>query len=174
MVSFSYSNFFIIALAFTSVVLSDSKVFRLQTNPQIVYGTAAAIGQFPWQVAAFLLDSTDEIFAFCGGSLISPKIVLTAGHCATNEVLGYELLFGGTDLNNMDLIVVTYDFLQHPDYNGTTLANDLALIGMSDPVIYTSIISPVAIAGSLTLPGTIATVSGFGKSSGMIFCLFER
>jgi len=44
---------------------------------QIVGGSEASRGQFPWQVAIIIDDST-----FCGGSLISPDWVMTAAHCA--------------------------------------------------------------------------------------------
>lgn len=42
----------------------------------VVGGTVATRGQWPWMVKI----SMDETFN-CGGSLISPLWVLTAGHC---------------------------------------------------------------------------------------------
>jgi secreted trypsin-like serine protease len=45
-------------------------------HQRITGGSAADRGQFPWQ-AAIIIDST----YFCGGSLISNRIVLTAAHC---------------------------------------------------------------------------------------------
>ena len=45
---------------------------------KIVGGSAAAIGTYPWQVA--LLDGQAKAL-YCGGSLIRPKVVLTAAHC---------------------------------------------------------------------------------------------
>ena len=46
-------------------------------HQRITGGSAASHGQFPWQ-AAIIIDSN----YFCGGSLISNRIVLTAAHCA--------------------------------------------------------------------------------------------
>jgi len=49
----------------------------------IVGGSKASKGMFPWQ-AAIETDSS----AFCGGSLITQTVILTAGHC----VKGYDFV----------------------------------------------------------------------------------
>jgi secreted trypsin-like serine protease len=43
---------------------------------QIIGGSRATQGQFPWQ-ALITIDGS----ALCGGSLISPEWILTAAHC---------------------------------------------------------------------------------------------
>src|SRR5437868_6381044 len=49
---------------------------------KILGGAVAAPGQFPWM--AVLVDSRANRAingAFCGGTLIAPRVVLTAAHC---------------------------------------------------------------------------------------------
>lgn len=47
---------------------------------RIIQGTPAEPGQFPWQ-AALQFQTADGGF-FCGGSIISDRFILTAGHCS--------------------------------------------------------------------------------------------
>jgi trypsin len=51
-------------------------------QPKIVGGSQVSISQYPWQAAAVFSGSGDaHNRQFCGGSLITSRIVLTAGHC---------------------------------------------------------------------------------------------
>ena len=51
---------------------------RSFTESRIHGGSEAVKGEFPWTVALF-----KHGFQFCGGSLISPTLILTAAHCVT-------------------------------------------------------------------------------------------
>lgn len=42
-------------------------------------GEEARAGQFPWQAAIYVENSSGRYF--CGGALVSSSWVLTAGHC---------------------------------------------------------------------------------------------
>ena len=46
--------------------------------------TPAKLGQYPWQVALVKIDAV-KIAYYCGGTLISTGLVLTAAHCVTYE-----------------------------------------------------------------------------------------
>jgi trypsin len=51
-------------------------------QPKIVGGSQASISQYPWQAAVvFTGASSAHARQFCGGSLLTSRIVLTAGHC---------------------------------------------------------------------------------------------
>jgi secreted trypsin-like serine protease len=51
-------------------------------EPRIVGGSQASIGQFPWQAAVVFTGSGDaHERQFCGGVLVTSRIVLTAAHC---------------------------------------------------------------------------------------------
>jgi secreted trypsin-like serine protease len=54
-------------------------------QPRIVGGSTASISQYPWQAAVVLSSAKDSGNAhqrqFCGGSLLTSRIVVTAAHC---------------------------------------------------------------------------------------------
>ena len=45
-------------------------------QPRIIGGRNASKGEFPWQVYLSI-----GFGGFCGGTILSPKTILTAGHC---------------------------------------------------------------------------------------------
>ncbi|HJO83839.1 MAG: trypsin-like serine protease [SAR202 cluster bacterium] len=50
----------------------------------MVGGQAAAPGEWPWQVALVVNNTSPFAGRFCGGSLIAADWVVTAGHCVTD------------------------------------------------------------------------------------------
>lgn len=69
----------VVALALS---LPAGAAFGQSAQPRVVGGQSEAISDYPWQ-AAVVYDGGGNAHSrqFCGGSLISPRIVLTAGHC---------------------------------------------------------------------------------------------
>lgn len=57
---------------------------RKPIGGRVVGGELAKPAQFPYQVALFIDMSIGT--ALCGGSLISPNYVMTAGHCVDGYV----------------------------------------------------------------------------------------
>jgi trypsin len=55
-------------------------------TPRIVGGTGASISTYPWQAAVLFSSAqkpgkTAQQRQFCGGSLVTPNVVVTAAHC---------------------------------------------------------------------------------------------
>ncbi len=99
---------------------------------------------------------------FCSGTLVAPRVVLTAAHCVQDAQAGValEVMLGrGDDDPRARFVVVTYVAL-HPSFDPATNAHDVALLRLAeDPGV-----APIPVAasfGAVTV-GATARVVGFG------------
>ncbi|WP_454061070.1 DVUA0089 family protein [Candidatus Nitrospira salsa] len=133
---------------------------RTGLQPRIVGGEPAERGDYPWAASIALVRQNGSLFSFCGGSLISPKWVLTAAHCTVQ--LGHKVILGRLNLNESggevhDIVQV----INHADYNSDTSDSDIALIKLDSPSSQTPI-SLVSSNSNLETPGNPFTVVGWG------------
>lgn len=108
---------------------------------------------------------TTDPTLICTGTLVAPKVVLTAAHCleAFDEDGAYEVMFGSA-LDAPDArFVWVRRAKSHPAYDEATHENDLALLELDEP-------GPVDPVASATTPlstlaaGVSARVVGFGET----------
>ncbi|MEQ4305199.1 serine protease [Plantactinospora sp. B6F1] len=122
-------------------------------TPFIVGGTRAAQGEFPFMV---------RLSMGCGGSLYSPRLVLTAAHCVgrTGSNSSITATLGVVDLQSSSRIQVRSNYVYRaPGYNG--YGDDWALIRLASPV---SGLSTLPIATSTAYDNGTFTVAGWGAT----------
>lgn len=130
----------------------------------IINGKPVPDGAYPWQVR--LYESADDQYGFCGGSIVGPKWILTAAHCALGDdnqpvdkiVVGY-----GSNDRTRTKRIESETIIVHPDYMQGEKA-DLALIKLKSAIPNASWIG-IADAGvdrEMLKPGSSVTVTGWG------------
>jgi len=108
----------------------------------IVGGKPAKPGKFPYQVR--LYAAPDDEKGFCGGSIVDPQWILTAGHCVVqgSETQGPQepvqavfVGYGSTDRTKTTKIE-SEKIIVHPLYLEKALAggSDVALVKLKDPI----------------------------------------
>jgi secreted trypsin-like serine protease len=123
-------------------------------QPQVIGGTPAAQGEFPWIV---------RLSMGCGGSMITDQIVLTAAHCvpATGPNTGITATLGVVDLQDPNRVVVNSDYVIRAPGAGGPPGDDWALIRLARPVDVPTV--PIATTPEFDT-GTF-TVAGWGAAT---------
>lgn len=137
-----------VTLAAPATAGSDSDV-----TPFVVGGTRAAQGEFPFMV---------RLSMGCGGSLYSPRLVLTAAHCVgrTGSNTSITATLGVVDLQSSSRIQVRSNYVYRaPGYNGN--GDDWALIRLATPVTG---LATLPIATTTAYDNGTFTVAGWGAT----------
>ncbi|KAM3961064.1 uncharacterized protein ACR2FA_004837 [Aphomia sociella] len=145
---------------------SDSEKVNVTIGNRIAGGKETELEQFPWTVLLkTTFDYGNSVASFnCGGSLISSRYVLTAGHCVVDEgatVKDVEIYLAEFDKRTFprdckivlgegekcieNIVMYAEDVNPHPDYDDNRLYNDIALIRLRGVAPYTDYIRPICL-----------------------------
>ncbi|XP_053378376.1 uncharacterized protein LOC128548056 [Mercenaria mercenaria] len=126
-------------------------------SSRISKGNDARPNENPWHVTLRSRGRSSKERAFCGGTIISQRYILTAAHCVeefeTNFGVPFEsenvvILLGTTEcLLTGDGTTRTFkSFVVHPKFGDQApYDNDAALIELDSPVEYTDSIRPICL-----------------------------
>lgn len=141
-------------------------------HPLIVGGTPISSADAPWQ-ALILIDRGDAQ-SLCSGALINPTTILSVAHCLAGVAPGtVKTWLGVTKMSEAKKqpSLPVAGLSVHPGYNPDTLANDIAVIQLAQPVdLTTGAARLIGLpfgqdAASWPAGGTPATVAGWGATA---------
>ncbi|XP_053307626.1 chymotrypsin-like elastase family member 2A [Spea bombifrons] len=135
---------------------------------RVVNGEEVAPHSWPWQVSLQYLYN-GYWYHTCGGTLVAPNWVLTAGHCISSSYT-YRVQLGKHNLGQSESGQKTINVIKlinHSRWNPNNLAggNDISLIKLQESVEYSDTIQPACLppAGYI-LPNSFGCyVTGWGN-----------
>ncbi|MGW0520517.1 S1 family peptidase [Crossiella sp. NPDC003009] len=132
-------------------------------DTKVVGGTRASIFEFPWTVAIAKAEGS----VICGGTLVTPTMVLTAAHCAVGrQPKDLLVLAGREDLLALGGEVRTLTGIWiHPFYTDVRAGHDVAVLRLTLPLALPTL--PLATPADTLLygPGSYATALGWGRTA---------
>ncbi|KAH8368677.1 hypothetical protein KR084_004301 [Drosophila pseudotakahashii] len=134
---------------------------------RIAGGELAGANQFPYQVG-LSIEEPNDLFSWCGASLISDRYMLTAAHCVEKAIAITVYLGGVLRLAPRQLIQTNSPEVHlHPAWNCQTLENDIALIRLPEAAILCDSIKPIRLPGiscsNANYEYVPAVASGWGR-----------
>lgn len=108
----------------------------------------------------------------CGGSIVSRKSIVTAGHCVDNNggvviVSDYIVHVGSAKRTTGGVFVDVASIVMHPHYQeNVLLSNDIAILKLTKSLTYTSSIQPISLptANYVLEQDSMVFISGFGST----------
>ncbi|XP_063228222.1 trypsin-1-like [Bacillus rossius redtenbacheri] len=152
----------VFALLLASCPGNAQQIVR-NNNMRIMGGSNAEIEKFPYVVSMFM--EKENVTFGCGGSIISHNWVLSAAHCT----IGYSVVklhVGSINLVFAETDHLSAQIINHPDFNSIFLYNDISLIKVAPPFVYSATVQPAKLpaADAPVAVGTMVTAIGWGNT----------
>ncbi|KAG6459136.1 chymotrypsin-1 [Manduca sexta] len=129
---------------------------------RIVGGTKAPNGSYPYQVSLRFWG----VWHFCGASLVTPRVILTAAHCVDRAKPEYFKAVVGT--NQLRAGGTAYDIRKvvvHEQYDDDVIVNDIAILFTEEEVQFGKTVDAIELNDEPLQKGEELILTGWGTTS---------
>ncbi|XP_053620218.1 chymotrypsin-1-like isoform X1 [Plodia interpunctella] len=129
---------------------------------RIVGGTKAPNGSVPYQVSLRWFG----VWHFCGASLVTPRVILTAAHCVDRARPEYlKAVVGTNQLRAGGKSYTIRKIVPHEDYDDDIIKNDIAILFTDEEIDFGSIVDAVELNDEPVERGEDMMLTGWGTTS---------
>ncbi|CAH2098069.1 unnamed protein product [Euphydryas editha] len=129
---------------------------------RIVGGTKAPNGSVPYQVSL----RTWGVRHFCGASLITPRVILTAAHCVDRLKPQYfKAIVGTNQLRSGGTAYAIRKIVQHENYDNEEIKNDIAIVFTEKEVQFSDTVDAIELNDEPVEKGEELLLTGWGTTS---------
>ncbi|KAL9927288.1 trypsin-like [Glossina fuscipes fuscipes] len=159
-------SFYFLVLISSSAVFAGPLPDEHIAGQRIVNGVETTIEARPYQVSLQKISTGNH---YCGGSIISEDIVVTAAHCLRSvEASDLQVRLGSTYYNKGGILVDVKTLKSHEQYDRELLWHDIAILKLEKPVNQSSTVRYIEMAKEVPKTGTLAVISGWGTKCFMM------
>ncbi|CAG7730487.1 unnamed protein product [Allacma fusca] len=142
---------------------------RDESNLLVVGGSDAIPHAHPYQVT-LQYPGSNGYAHFCGGSIISPNKVVTAGHCIDIgiPITSLRVVAGDHDLSKnegTEQVSFWKSAVSHPNFDLENIDWDYGVITVATNFTFNEYVQPVYLADKEIVPSGICTATGWGYST---------
>lgn len=156
------------------VPLDENSISDELDGDRIWGGQEAAIGQFPHQISMLFAPIGASYRHRCGGSILTNRFVLTAGHCHDKkfpELIHYRIVVGAHVKNSKDGAThnikrwIVHEGFYRKAFDDSTMRNDIALIETNTTIQFNELVAPIALHPKSIKDGHETVASGWGDTN---------
>ncbi|KAF5276940.1 hypothetical protein FQA39_LY18534 [Lamprigera yunnana] len=136
---------------------------RPRLDGKIVGGRPVSIYNYNYQISLQYYGGH-----YCGGSIISKSVILTAAHCTEGELPSvFKILYGTDKLNSGGKKVSVSRIIIHPKYNPSTFDYDVSVLHLSGSISFSASAQPTVLTTTPPNANKLRSgaVSGWGALS---------